>query len=65
MKDPGVKSGLPKISNKIGEAWMEILSGKDPTPKSKQHSPVAVGQDITLVVSTKTSREYRQRTQEK
>jgi len=42
-----------KITSKIGESWMEILAGKDPSPKSRKISPVAVGQDVTLVISTK------------
>ncbi|OXA43754.1 hypothetical protein Fcan01_21690 [Folsomia candida] len=47
-----------KISSKIGESWMEILHGKDPSPKSRKMLPVAVGQDVTLVISTKVMRGY-------
>jgi hypothetical protein len=47
------QSQQTRISSKIGESWMEILHGKDPSPKSRKMLPVAVGQDVTLVISTK------------
>lgn len=50
------KYGSTKISSRIGESWMEILAGKDPSPKSRKLSPVAVGEDVTLVISTKVLR---------
>lgn len=50
--DPG-KYGSTKISSRIGESWMEILAGKDPSPKSRKLQPVSVGEDVTLVISTK------------
>lgn len=50
------KYGSTKISSRIGEAWMEILAGKDPSPKSRKLSPVSVGDDVTLVISTKVLR---------
>lgn len=44
------------MSPKVGEAWMEILAGKDPIPNSRITQPIAVGDDITLVISTKVKR---------
>ena len=54
-KDPKPSSSS-KISSKIGESWIEILHGKDPSPKSRKLQPVAVGEDVTLVISTKVMR---------
>ena len=56
MKNAGRNLGLQKATPKIGEAIMEIISGKDPSPKSKKTQAVAVGEDVTLVISTKISR---------
>lgn len=48
--------------SQVGEALMEIINGKDPSPKSKQIVPVFVGEDVTLVVSTKVTRKLLWRT---
>lgn len=55
-KDTKPSSSSSKISSKIGESWIEILHGKDPSPKSRKLQPVAVGEDVTLVISTKVMR---------
>lgn len=52
MKGTSVK----KSRTKVGNAIMEIINGKEPSPKSKQSQAVAVGEDVTLVVTTKISR---------
>ncbi len=57
LKNLARNLGVPKSTTKIGEALMEIISGKDPSPKSKVNQPVAVGEDVTLIISTKVQRE--------
>jgi len=56
MKNSGRNLGSPEANSGVGEAILEIISGKDPSPKSKKTLPVAVGEDVTLVISTKILR---------